>query len=278
MNTLEGIQETFKLIVSFDDDTQFDQILLLYRKLDQLGKEKQKSLDLNSPYGHLFLMSIFWLLNKVRDRLSKNNHIEGVALPPQLKETLIAMRSGKLEPGSILWYENTFPMFYSDNPKNWEEKLQKDYDPNSDDYMDAIELLGDEICDPVIWKYRREAIPAAVFKGKLPELPSRLISDLKNLFGMGYFLQVVILSRVTLEASLKESLGKGIGGTLENLIEEYGRKKTSDKKVLSFMDFIRKKGNVAVHSLAHIKTISNQEGVARDCIIKLIYCMEDIYK
>jgi len=102
------------------------------------------------------------------------------------------------------------------DPESWSKRLEEEYDCDSEDYSDARYLQQEQVCDPLIWKYKREAIPSAVFKDEIPDLHRKFINDLRNLFGFGFFLQVFILARVTLEASLKEKMGIDVGQLGDN--------------------------------------------------------------
>jgi len=282
MSPLDEIRGTLKKIIGFDSSTPISELLGQYRKFEQELQANQKKMDINSAYWEIFRLAAFLLLTDIRSRFfSDENLIEGVGLPPQLKETLDGIRINKIKQGSILWLENTSQLWSSSNPVNWNGRIDGEYDPDGNDYFEARELFDCEICDPVIWKYRREAIPAALFNQGPSELQINFISDLRNLFGLGFYLHVVIVARMALEAGLKEKLNiefsalGGADGLISRYINQTSHKKNSIERL---MIDIQKEGNKAVHSLLHIKKLKDNESMARSIIVKLIFCLEDIYK
>jgi hypothetical protein len=287
MSSFDEIKDTFKRIFNFDDSTPLPDILAEYRRLEKEYQANQKSMDICSPYGTIFSMSVLTLLAKLRNRINSDESIlEVKGFQPQIKETLDEIRLNKKRPGSLLWFEETSPVWRSYNPLNWQVRIDAEYDPEGDDYFEARQLLKYEICDPVTWKYRREAIPIAVFKNSLPELQASFVFDLRNIFGFGYYHHVVILARSALEASLKDKLNLdgyiGLGDNPKNrgpgLITLYSQRFKPEKRVIGYMRTVQKEGNNAVHSLAHMKKIREQEKTAYETIVKLIFCLEEIYK
>jgi len=283
MSDFDQIRRTIEKITGFDRSTPISELLDQYRRLEQELRTKRKTMDINSAYWEIFRLASFLLLNDIRNRFfSDESLIEGEGLPPQLKETLDNIRSNKIKQDSILWLEKTSTLWGSKNPVNWENRLECEYDPNGNDYFESWDLFKDEVCDPITWKYRREVIPAALFNKGISEVQVKFISDLRNLFGLGFYLHVVIVARMALEAGLKEKLNtdicRNLGGK-DGLIRHYiDQSKNKNKSIEHFMQDIQQEGNKAAHSLVHMKKLKDDENLARSIIIKLIFCLEDIYR